>query len=98
MIGYYLREMAAGIEAKLRSGSEDDTARKTLTLEIARLGVRLLSGDGRVAMSGGVARNSGVVRALAAILDCQVSVPHEPDIVGAVGAALIALERTRASQ
>jgi predicted CoA-substrate-specific enzyme activase len=48
----------------------------------------------RVAMSGGVARNSGVVRALATILSCEVAVPAEPDIAGALGAALIARERT----
>ena len=49
--------------------------------------------DLRVAMSGGVARNPGVVRALGAALDCEVTVPPEPDIVGALGAALIARER-----
>jgi activator of 2-hydroxyglutaryl-CoA dehydratase len=48
----------------------------------------------RVAMSGGVARNPGVVRALAAAMECQVIVPPEPDTVGALGAALIALERS----
>jgi predicted CoA-substrate-specific enzyme activase len=47
----------------------------------------------RVAMSGGVARNPGVVRALAEALDCQIDVPPEPDTVGALGAALIAREK-----
>ena len=46
-----------------------------------------------VAMSGGVARNSGVVRALSNLLERPIDVPAEPDIVGALGAALIA--RTR---
>ncbi len=46
-----------------------------------------------VAMSGGVARNAGVVRALADALGCRVRVPPEPDTVGALGAALIARER-----
>lgn len=50
----------------------------------------------KVAMSGGVARNSGVVRALGAALGTQVSVPPEPDVVGALGAALIARDRARA--
>jgi len=49
----------------------------------------------RVAMSGGVARNAGVVRALGAALGCHVAVPVEPDTVGALGAALIARERKR---
>ena len=47
----------------------------------------------RVAMSGGVARNPGVVRALGAALDCEISVPAEPDTIGALGAALIARDR-----
>lgn len=46
-----------------------------------------------VAMSGGVARNSGVVRALSALLERPVDVPPEPDIVGALGAALIARDK-----
>ena len=46
-----------------------------------------------VAMSGGVARNSGVVRALSALLERPLNVPAEPDIVGALGAALIARAR-----
>jgi predicted CoA-substrate-specific enzyme activase len=46
-----------------------------------------------VSMSGGVARNPGVVRALGQVLGCEITVPPEPDIVGAIGAALIAKER-----
>lgn len=46
-----------------------------------------------VAMSGGVARNPGVVRALSSVLDCEVVVPAEPDTIGALGAALIARDR-----
>lgn len=47
----------------------------------------------KVAMSGGVARNRGVVRALASALGRPVEVPDEPDTVGALGAALIARDR-----
>ncbi len=46
-----------------------------------------------VAMSGGVARNPGVIRALTEILRCDIQVPPEPDTVGALGAALIARDR-----
>jgi predicted CoA-substrate-specific enzyme activase len=46
-----------------------------------------------VAMSGGVARNRGVVRALSVALGTEIRVPEEPDIVGALGAALIARDR-----
>ena len=53
-------------------------------------------------MSGGVARDMGVVRAMEARLGKAVSVPDDPQIVAALGAALIAqqdldsTERTRA--
>jgi predicted CoA-substrate-specific enzyme activase len=46
-----------------------------------------------VAMSGGVARNRGVVRAIAEALGHPLYVPEMPDTVGALGAALIARER-----
>lgn len=52
--------------------------------------------DLRVAMSGGVARNPGVVRALGEALGCEIAVPQEPDTVGALGAALIAKSRHQA--
>ena len=51
-----------------------------------------------VAMSGGVAHNGGVVRALSSALGAEISVPTKPDTVGALGAALIARDRTRQSQ
>jgi predicted CoA-substrate-specific enzyme activase len=46
-----------------------------------------------VAMSGGVARNTGVVRALGEALGREIHVAPEPDTVGALGAALIARQR-----
>jgi (R)-2-hydroxyacyl-CoA dehydratese activating ATPase len=49
----------------------------------------------RLAMSGGVAHNHGVVRALKSALNTEVIVPPKPDTVGALGAAILAKERTR---
>lgn len=46
-----------------------------------------------VSMSGGVAHNAGVVRALSAALERPIDVPPLPDTVGALGAALIARQR-----
>jgi activator of 2-hydroxyglutaryl-CoA dehydratase len=46
-------------------------------------------------MSGGVAHNAGVVRALTQTLGCEIAVPMKPDTVGALGAALIARDRSR---
>ena len=48
-----------------------------------------------VSMSGGVARNRGVVRAIAETMGIdRVGTPESPDIIGALGAAVIALERS----
>jgi activator of 2-hydroxyglutaryl-CoA dehydratase len=80
--GTEVREIVAGLNRAIAS--------RTRAL------VRRVTGDlagKRVAMSGGVARNPGVVRALQAVLGCDVAVPPEPDTVGALGAALIAKER-----
>jgi predicted CoA-substrate-specific enzyme activase len=46
-----------------------------------------------IAMSGGVAHNHGVVRALSQAFGTEISVPPKPDTVGALGAALIAREK-----
>ena len=43
-----------------------------------------------LAFAGGVARNSGVVRALEDVLGQRLIVPDEPQITGALGAALLA--------
>ncbi|MBW1785328.1 MAG: 2-hydroxyglutaryl-CoA dehydratase [Deltaproteobacteria bacterium] len=45
-----------------------------------------------VLMSGGVAKNAGVVRVLERLLGTPIAVPEEPQIVGALGAALYALD------
>jgi predicted CoA-substrate-specific enzyme activase len=47
---------------------------------------------GKIAMTGGVAKNVGVVRAIGERLGQSMMVYHEPQIVGALGAALIAAE------
>jgi (R)-2-hydroxyacyl-CoA dehydratese activating ATPase len=43
-----------------------------------------------VVMSGGVSRNMGIIRAMEARLGKQVLVPEDPQIMGALGAALVA--------
>jgi predicted CoA-substrate-specific enzyme activase len=50
--------------------------------------------DGQVAMTGGVAKNIGVVKALEAKMGLPLKIYSEPQIVGALGAALIAATRT----
>ncbi|MCL5103493.1 MAG: acyl-CoA dehydratase activase [Armatimonadetes bacterium] len=52
--------------------------------------VARLRAGGPFVMSGGVAKNSGVVAAIEERLDSPIFVPEEPQVVGALGAALIA--------
>ena len=49
--------------------------------------------EGEVTFVGGVARQSGMVEALKECLRCPVNVWEEPDLVVALGAALLALRR-----
>jgi (R)-2-hydroxyacyl-CoA dehydratese activating ATPase len=46
-----------------------------------------------VAVTGGVAMNSGVVRALEARLATPIAVPEDPQLTGALGAAMIAWDK-----
>ncbi len=46
-----------------------------------------------VVMAGGVAKNMGVVRALEKAMETNLRIPVEPQVVGALGAALLALEK-----
>ena len=48
-----------------------------------------------VMMTGGVAKNAGVVKAIEAKVGLPVTVPEEPQIVGAYGAALFARDLAR---
>lgn len=47
----------------------------------------------KIAMSGGVAKSIGVVKALENRLGVKLFIPEEPQIIGALGAAIIALDR-----
>jgi len=66
-------------------------ADRTLSL-LERIG----GASGKVAMTGGVAKNIGVVKAIEAKLKVPLKIYHEPQIVNALGAALIACEKARA--
>ncbi len=65
----------------------DSVATRTAAL-VSRVGK-----EERVMMTGGVAKNVGVVNSLSERLQTDLVLPPEPQIVGAIGAALIALER-----
>jgi len=55
---------------------------------VGRVGI-----EAEVTMTGGVAKNAGVVRELEDRLGLKVNLPAEPQITGALGAALIARDR-----
>jgi (R)-2-hydroxyacyl-CoA dehydratese activating ATPase len=56
---------------------------------IARMG----GAEEAVIMTGGVAKNTGVVKALEAAMGKQIKVYMEPQIIGALGAALLGMEK-----
>ncbi len=51
---------------------------------------RRVSVEPPVVFSGGVAKNKGMVESLKALCGCDIFVPVEPQIVGALGAAVLA--------
>jgi predicted CoA-substrate-specific enzyme activase len=67
-------------------GLHDAIADRILGL-VRRVGV-----EEKVTLTGGVAKNEGVVRALEERLAVRLFVPPEPQIIGALGAALLARE------
>jgi predicted CoA-substrate-specific enzyme activase len=52
---------------------------------------------GNITMTGGVAKSRGMVRALEKSLGAELLLPEEPQIMGALGAALIARDKYLAS-
>ena len=68
---------------------------KSVCRSIAKRTVSMLDRVGRepkLAMSGGVAFNQGVVRELESLTGCRLFIPENPQIMGALGAALFAAE------
>jgi activator of 2-hydroxyglutaryl-CoA dehydratase len=65
-------------------------AARTMAL-VRRVGV-----EEEVTFTGGVSRNVGMVRALQAVLGTSINVSAEGHFMGALGAALFALERGEA--
>lgn len=49
-----------------------------------------ISKEEMVVLTGGVAKNKGVLKALEGELKLPISIPENPQITGALGAALIA--------
>lgn len=62
---------------------------KRIVAQVKRVGI-----EEDVVMSGGVAKNIGVVNEIEKKLGCKINISPEPQIVGALGAALIGLEKS----
>ena len=67
-------------------GLSKSVASKTMTL------VNRVGAADRFMMTGGGARNKGVVRCIEELLGEEIVVPETPDLCGAIGAALFALD------
>jgi (R)-2-hydroxyacyl-CoA dehydratese activating ATPase len=83
------------IVARLAEGdkAEDIIAgmHDALASRVAALAQRLKI-EPDVVLTGGVAKNSGMVKAMRENLDCEILVPPDPLITGAMGAAILARE------
>lgn len=73
---------------RIARGLLESVAERTVGM-VSRVGLQP-----KVTMTGGVAKITGVVRALSVRLGVPVRVPDEPQIVGALGAALVAWSRS----
>jgi benzoyl-CoA reductase subunit A len=68
------------------AGLCDSIAERVKTL-VQRVGI-----EEDFVISGGISKNAGVVKRLEQKLGVRARIPEEPQIVGAVGAALFAIE------
>lgn len=86
------------IVAQIHRGSSREEVLRAVNESVASKVVPLSMRVGvepEVVLTGGVARNVGVVEALRRHLSSGLWVPQEPEIVGALGAALLARDSTR---
>ena len=74
------------LKVDIIAGVHESIGRRVSSM-VRRVGLRQ-----RVIMTGGVAKNKGVVRVLERLLDTPILIPPEPQVAGALGAALLALE------
>ena len=74
-------------KADIAAGIANSIGRRMMGM-VGQVGLRE-----RAMMSGGVAKNPGVVRTIEERIETKLLVAEEPQIVGAIGAAIIASER-----
>lgn len=79
----------------IHEGVSKEDIVKGLNYSVARRAVTLLKRvnyEEEITMTGGVAKNSGVVSALEDLLKLKINIPENPQIIGAIGAAIFAIE------
>jgi predicted CoA-substrate-specific enzyme activase len=77
-------------KADILAGLHEVISRRVVTL-LKRVGIK-----GKLVITGGIARNVGVVTKIGEQLGgIKINIPAEPQIAGAVGAALFAFDRAR---
>jgi predicted CoA-substrate-specific enzyme activase len=85
-----VNRIACGADVgQIARGVHEMVASKAATL-VKQLSVRIMT---PVVFTGGVARNAAVVRALERMLGRDIHVPENPQISGALGAAVLAVEK-----
>ena len=82
--GAHLQDIVAGLHSAIAS-------------RVVRMASRLKI-EPDVVFTGGVARNTGVVKAIEETLGCKVYVPDDPLISGALGAAILAQETVKKAE
>lgn len=68
------------------AGIHESVVKRVATLA-KRVGV-----EDKVVMVGGVAKNTGIVKAMSKVLERDIIVPEHPQLNGAIGAAVFAYE------
>jgi len=79
----------------LAEGKDKKDIIKGINYSVAKRALSLMKRVGikeEIVMTGGVAKNSGVVMAIEDLLKLKISIPEHPQIMGALGAALFAKE------
>lgn len=90
--------MESDLVAHQRSGANKDDLVAGLAYSIAKNYLTKVVGDRKIGKNiffqGGVAWNHGVVAAFEKLIGRPVTVPPHHDVIGAIGAAMIAIEKT----
>ncbi|MBD3401306.1 CoA activase [candidate division GN15 bacterium] len=89
--------MESDLVAHMRSGARKDDLIAGLAYSIASNYLNKVVGDRRIGdnifFQGGVAWNKGVVAAFEKLVGKEVTVPPHHDVTGAIGAAILAIEK-----